>query len=90
MTEWWDNILWGAKEGYRHISGRLLYVIWNTWKKMNMRIFTTKCLTFVEVASIAREDILQRVCASQSMCQLSQLNQIRHFFNVPNISRYFS
>jgi hypothetical protein len=51
-----------------------------------MRIFTTKCLTFVEVAPIAREDILQRECASQSMCQLSQLSQIRLFFPMFQIS----
>jgi hypothetical protein len=42
------------------MSGRLLYAIWNAWKERNRRIFTAKRLTYVEGASIAREDILQR------------------------------
>jgi hypothetical protein len=38
----------------------MLYVIWNAWKESNQRIFTGKRLTYVDVASIAREDILLR------------------------------
>jgi hypothetical protein len=44
----------------RQISGRLLYVIWNAWKERNRRIFTGQRLTYIEVASVAREDIIQR------------------------------
>jgi hypothetical protein len=44
----------------RRFSGRLLYVLWNTWKERNLRIFTGRRLTFLEVASLARKDIMQR------------------------------
>jgi hypothetical protein len=44
----------------RCISGRLFYALWNAWKERNRRIFTEKRLTYIEVASIARKDILQR------------------------------
>jgi hypothetical protein len=35
-------------------------VLWNTWKDQNRRIFTGRHLTYLEVANIANEDILQR------------------------------
>jgi hypothetical protein len=44
----------------RRHSGRLLYVLWNAWKERNRRIFTGRRLTFLEVASLARDDIAQR------------------------------
>jgi hypothetical protein len=60
-SEWWDTLIGGkTSTEQRWISGRLLYVIWNAWKERNRRIFNGKRLTYVEVASIARDDILQR------------------------------
>jgi hypothetical protein len=60
-SEWWDTLIGGnTSTEQRWISGRLLYVIWNAWKEMNRRIFNGKHLTYVEVASIACEYILQR------------------------------
>jgi hypothetical protein len=44
----------------KRISDRFLYVLWNAWKERNRRIFTGQRLTYLEVASIANEDILQR------------------------------
>jgi hypothetical protein len=35
-------------------------VLWNTWKERNQRIITGRRLTYLEVANIAREDILQQ------------------------------
>jgi hypothetical protein len=61
ISEWWDDIIQEKlKKEQRRISGRLLYAIWNAWKERNRRIITAKRLTYVEVASISREDILQR------------------------------
>jgi hypothetical protein len=61
ISEWWDDIIQGKlKKEQRRISGRLLYDILNAWKERNRRIFTANRLTYVEGASIAREDILQR------------------------------
>jgi hypothetical protein len=60
-SKWWDTLIGGkTSTKQRRISGRLLYVIWNAWKERNRRIFNGKRLTYVEVASIARDDILQR------------------------------
>jgi hypothetical protein len=60
-TDWWDILIMGKPmKDQRQISGRLLYVIWNAWKQRNRRIFTGQRLTYIEVASIAREGILQR------------------------------
>jgi hypothetical protein len=61
ISEWWDDIIQGkVKKEQCRISGRLLYAIWNAWKERNRRIFTAKRLTYVEVTSIARKDIMQR------------------------------
>jgi hypothetical protein len=61
ISEWWDEMITGKpKQEQKRISGRLLYVLWNAWKERNRRIFTGKRLTYVEVAAIAKEDILQR------------------------------
>jgi hypothetical protein len=35
-------------------------VLWNAWKEQNRRNFTGRQLTYLEVADITREDILQR------------------------------
>jgi hypothetical protein len=35
-------------------------MLWNAWKEINRWSFTGKHLTFVKVASIAWEDIMQR------------------------------
>jgi hypothetical protein len=59
ISDWWDEIMqWKVKKEQWRISGRLLYAIWNAPKQRNKRIFTAKRLTYIEVASIAREDIL--------------------------------
>jgi hypothetical protein len=61
ISKWWDDIIHGRLKGEQHTtSGRLLYVLWNTWKERNHRIFTGQRLTYIEVASITGEDILQR------------------------------
>jgi hypothetical protein len=40
------------------VAGCYMHVIWNAWKERNRRIFTGQRLTYIEVASITREDIL--------------------------------
>jgi hypothetical protein len=61
ISEWWDEMVTGKpKQEQKCISGRLLYALWNAWKERNRCIFTGKRLTYVEVAAIAKEDILQR------------------------------
>ncbi|KAK1626619.1 hypothetical protein QYE76_000934 [Lolium multiflorum] len=61
LNAWWDYIIEGKSvSDRRRLSGRFLYVLWNAWKERNRRIFTCHCLTYIEVASIAREDIAQR------------------------------
>jgi hypothetical protein len=49
-----------ATKEQKRISGRFLYVLWNAWKERNRRIFTGRRLTYLEVADIAKEDVLQR------------------------------
>jgi hypothetical protein len=61
LDAWWDHIIQGKSlSDRRRLSGRFLYVLWNAWKERNRRIFTGHRLTYIEVASIAREDIAQR------------------------------
>jgi hypothetical protein len=59
-SDWWDAIIAGKpRNNMRCISGRFLYVLLNAWKERNQRIFTGRRLTYLEVASIVREDIMQ-------------------------------
>jgi hypothetical protein len=61
INDWWDNIIDGKPGSERRrLSGRFFYVIWNAWKERNRRIFTGHRLTYIEVASIVKEDIEQR------------------------------
>jgi hypothetical protein len=63
-SAWWDEIIDGKfADNKCRLSGRLLYVLWNAWKERNRRIFTGRRLTFIEVASLARDDITQRELA---------------------------
>ncbi|KAK1662868.1 hypothetical protein QYE76_051027 [Lolium multiflorum] len=60
-SEWWDAMISGkTNKDQNRSSGRFLYVLWNAWKERNRRIFTARRLTYLEVADITREDILQR------------------------------
>jgi hypothetical protein len=60
-SEWWDAMISGkTNKDQKRFSGRFLYVLWNAWKERNRRIFTARRLTYLEVADITREDILQR------------------------------
>jgi hypothetical protein len=64
LDAWWDHIIQGKSlSDRRRLSGRFLYVLWNAWKERNRRIFTGHRLTYIEVASFAREDIAHRSCA---------------------------
>jgi hypothetical protein len=61
ISDWWDDLITNKpKKEQRRISRRFLYVIWNAWKERNRHIFTGKQLTYIKVASIARDDIMQR------------------------------
>jgi hypothetical protein len=61
FSDWWEDLIAGnSRQTRRLTSGRLLYVLWNVWKERNRRIFTGHRLTYVDVASMAREDIRQR------------------------------
>ncbi|KAK1691773.1 hypothetical protein QYE76_008470 [Lolium multiflorum] len=61
ITEWWDDLISGkATKDQKRIRGRFLYVLWNAWKERNRRIFTGRRLTYLEVADITKEDVLQR------------------------------
>jgi hypothetical protein len=61
ISEWWDDMTNGKTKKERcRFSGRLLYALWNVWKERNRRVFTGQRLTYLEVASIARDDIRQR------------------------------
>jgi hypothetical protein len=64
ISDWWDDLIMNKpKKEQRRISGRFLYVIWNAWKERNRRIFTGKQLTYIKVASIAPDEIMQRESA---------------------------
>jgi len=64
FSEWWDDLIEGKpKSEQNRLSGRMMYVMWNAWKERNRRIFTGRRMTYVEVASIARDDIHQRLAA---------------------------
>jgi hypothetical protein len=59
--ERWGEIIDGKPaDNKRRLSGCLLYVLWNAWKERNRHIFTSRRLTFLEVAPLGREDITQR------------------------------
>jgi hypothetical protein len=61
INAWWDAIIEGKSvSDKRRLSRRFLYVSWNAWKERNRRIFTRHRLTYIEVASIVKEDIAQR------------------------------
>ncbi|KAK1626289.1 hypothetical protein QYE76_000604 [Lolium multiflorum] len=61
ISEWWDAMIIGkTNKEQKRISGRFLYILWNAWKERHRRIFTARRLTYLEVADITREDILQR------------------------------
>jgi hypothetical protein len=68
-----------SEEGAGATRGRLLYVLWNAWGERNRWFVISRMLTFIEVATIAKEDIWQRNELSQSMRRLSQLIQIFAF-----------
>jgi hypothetical protein len=53
ISEWWDEMITGKPK-----KERLLYVFWTAWKERNQRIFMGHRLTYTEIASIAKEDIL--------------------------------
>uniref|UniRef100_A0ACD5V4B4 Uncharacterized protein n=1 Tax=Avena sativa TaxID=4498 RepID=A0ACD5V4B4_AVESA len=64
ISEWWDDMIIGrSKLEQNRRSGRLLYTLWNAWKERNHRIFTGRRLTYIEVASITRDDISMRATA---------------------------
>jgi hypothetical protein len=48
-----------SKQYQRRISGHFLYVLCNEWKERSRRVFSESHLTYLEMADIAREDILQ-------------------------------
>jgi hypothetical protein len=56
---WWDDLITRRpKKEQCATSGRLLYVLWNAWKKNETIV--SSWLTYIEVASVDKEDILQR------------------------------
>jgi hypothetical protein len=53
ILDWWDDLIAGRpKKTQCTTIGHLLYVLWNTWKEPHHR------LTYIEVASIGKQDIL--------------------------------
>lgn len=61
VSDWWDGIIVStSKEVQKRRSGRLVYALRNIWKERNMRFFSRTCMTQLEVAMLALEDIKQR------------------------------
>ena len=48
----------GSKQGAK--DGILIYMVWNLWKERNRRIFENERKTVQQVASLTKEDIMQR------------------------------
>lgn len=57
---WRDKLIANeSKEACKRRSGRLIYTIWNIWKRGNKRVFTGRRMTHREVAMLAYEAIKQ-------------------------------
>ena len=48
------------KQDRKRFNGILIYIVWNLWKERNRRIFENTHMTAQQVASLAKEDIMQR------------------------------
>lgn len=48
------------KQERRRFNGVVIYIVWNLWKERNRRIFENVHKTAQQVASMTKEDIVQR------------------------------
>jgi hypothetical protein len=61
IAKWWEETASKVpKQDRRRFNGILIYIVWNLWKKRNMRIFENEYKTVQQVASLTKEDIMQR------------------------------
>ena len=61
IAKWWEEAASKVpKQDRRRFSGVLIYIVWNLWKERNRRIFENKYRTVQQVASLIKEDIVQR------------------------------
>jgi hypothetical protein len=60
MAKWWEEASKVPKQDRKRFNGILIYIVWNLWKERNRRIFENTHMTAQQVASLAKEDIMQR------------------------------
>jgi hypothetical protein len=61
MAKWWEEEASKVpKQDRKRFNGILIYIVWNLWKERNRRIFENTHMTAQQVASLAKEDIMQR------------------------------
>jgi hypothetical protein len=60
MAKWWEEASKVPKQDRKRFNGILIYIVWNLWKERNRRIFENTHMTAQQVASLVKEDIMQR------------------------------
>ena len=61
IAKWWEDAASKiSKQERRRFNGTLIYIVWNLWKERNRRIFQNEFKTAQQVASMTKEDIVQR------------------------------
>ena len=61
IAEWWEDAASKIpKQERKCFNGVLIYIVWNLWKERNRRIFENEFKTAQQVASLTKEDIVQR------------------------------
>jgi len=61
IAKWWEEAASKVpKQDHRRFNGVLIYIVWNLWKERNRRIFENGYRTVQQVASLIKEDIVQR------------------------------
>jgi len=64
IAKWWEEAASKVPmQDRRRFNGILIYIVWNLWKERNRRIFENEHKTVQQVASLTKEDIMQRCSA---------------------------
>ena len=66
LVDWWEDAATKVpKQECRTFNEVFIYIVWNLWKERNWRIFENEHKTSAQVASLTKEDIVQR---RRAMC----------------------
>jgi hypothetical protein len=61
LADWWElEARRVPKQDRRRFNGVVIYIMWNLWNKRNRRIFENTFKLAQQVASLTKEDIVQR------------------------------